>query len=113
MGLAPARTCSEPSQTACPSKTGKNRAGTALDRRLDGAHDAPDNRGLSVAPDPLTPDADLVEVHADELADLAVRHAIRGQQDDPGPLRDPRLNRVRAHTALQLDPLLIADVQRK
>ena len=31
-------------------------------------------------------------MHPDELADLAVRHPVSGQQNDPRPLRDARLD---------------------
>ncbi len=69
--------------------------------------------GQPISREPLTPDADLVEMHADALTDRPVRHPIGGQQHDAGPLRHPRLDGVRTHTALQLDALLIADLQRK
>ena len=39
--------------------------------------------------------------HPDPLHDVLDRHAVRGQQHDPGPLRQPRLQRRRPQPRLQ------------
>jgi hypothetical protein len=57
--------------------------------------------GQSVLAVPAPPHRHLVVMHVHHHTDLTVRHPIGGQQHDPGPLRDPGLNRRRASPTLQ------------
>jgi len=54
-----------------------------------------------------------VLVHAHHGGDLAVGHAIGGQQHDPGPLGSTLRGGVGTDPALQLGAFLLADHQRR
>jgi len=67
----------------------------------------------AVGHEALPPQTDLVVVHPHQLADVPIRHAVGGQQDDPGSLGGPGLNRVRPHPPLQLGPVPVSDHKRR
>jgi len=56
----------------------------------------------------LAPHRHLVVVHVHQLADFNVGVTFGSKQHDPRPLREPRLDRVRSHQLLQIDPVRLA-----
>ena len=59
----------------------------------------------------LTPEADLVVVQVDDLADLTVGAAVGGQQDDARSLRRPCFDRARTCPRLENRTVTLAELQ--